>query len=227
MVRPLTLAELQEMAAANSPDLRQAAADVEAARGNLIQARTYPNPTVSVLMNPANDASQPSEWGVMVDQQISTGGKIKLASAAAEMDLRNAQLALRRARYDLATRVRNAYYTLLVAKETLRLNRAMARFTDDIYRLHVGLLQAGPVAAYEPMALRSQAYIARLAHTQSIQGYIYAWKGMVATIGLRQMPLTQVEGRIDAVIPYYEYDKVLDHVAAQPYRRPDRQKRAR
>jgi outer membrane protein TolC len=43
---------------------------------------------------------------------------LKLA-AAAEMDLRNAQLALKRARSDLATAVRNAYYGLLVARETI------------------------------------------------------------------------------------------------------------
>ena len=44
--KPYTLAEFQRLAAANSPTLRQAVADVEAAKGNLIQAKTYNNPTV-------------------------------------------------------------------------------------------------------------------------------------------------------------------------------------
>ena len=212
--RPYTLADLQELAAANSPDLRQAASDVEAARGNLIQARTYQNPTVSLQMGAANDASQTSEWGVLIDQKISTAGKMKLASAAAEMDLRNAELALRRARFDLATRVRNAYYALLVAKETARVNRALASFTDQIYRLHVGMLQAqaGNIAPYEPMALRAQASSARLIHATSIQAYMYTWKQLVASIGLRQLPLSQVDGRIDQFIPLYNFDTVLDHV---------------
>jgi len=85
--------------------------------------------------------------------------------------------------------------------------------TDQIYRLQADLAAAGSFAApYEPMALRGQAYMARLAHKQAIQTYIYSWKQLVATIGLRQLPLSQVEGRIDAVIPYYDYDKVLDRV---------------
>src|SRR5579862_7041285 len=207
--RPYTLADLQELAAANSPDLRQAASDVEAARGNLIQARTYQNPIVSLQMGAANDASQTSEWGLLIDQKISTAGKMKLASAAAEMDLRHAELALRRARFDLATRVRNAYYALLVAKETARVNRALASFTDQIYRLHVGMLQAqaGNIAPYEPMALRAQAFYARSTQATSIQAYIYAWKQLVAAIGLRQVPLSQVEGRIDQFIPLYDYDR--------------------
>src|SRR5262249_33754921 len=44
--RPYRLADLQQLAAANSPALRQAASDVEAARGLMIQAGLYPNPTV-------------------------------------------------------------------------------------------------------------------------------------------------------------------------------------
>ena len=210
--RPYTLADLQFIAAGNSPELRQAASDVEAARGNLIQARTYPNPTTGWEMTPSNDGSVPGAQGPFIDQVVKTGGKLKLASAAAEMDLQNAQLALRRARSDLATRVRSAYYALLVAKETVRVNRALAKFTDEVYSLHTGLLEAGNAASYEPMALRAQAYSVRLAYEQSMQTYLYAWKQLVATIGMRQLPLTQVEGRIDAVIPFFDYDTVLGYI---------------
>src|SRR5262249_52888893 len=108
--QPYTLAVLQQMAAENSPTLRQAASDVEAARGNFIQARSYPNPTVGYEVDPSNDGSAPGVQGAFIDQPISMGGKLKLAAEAAEMDLRNAELALRRARSDLSTQVRNAYY---------------------------------------------------------------------------------------------------------------------
>ena len=50
--KPYTLADLQRLAAANSPTLRQAASDVEAAKGNLIQAKTYPNPTFQLPGGP-------------------------------------------------------------------------------------------------------------------------------------------------------------------------------
>ncbi|HET6324499.1 MAG TPA: TolC family protein [Planctomycetaceae bacterium] len=210
--RAFTLTDLQMMAAGNSPELRQAASDVEAARGNLIQARTYPNPTTGWEMTPSNDGSTAGAQGPFIDQVIKTGGKLKLASAAAEMDLRNSELALRRARSDLATRVRNAYYALLVAKETMRVSRSLAQFTDDVYALHTGLLEAGNAASYEPMALRAQAYSVRLAYSQSIQTYMFAWKQLVAAMGMRQLPLSQVEGRIDVLIPYFDYDTVLGYV---------------
>jgi cobalt-zinc-cadmium efflux system outer membrane protein len=212
--QPYTLADLQQLAAHNSPELRQAQSDVQAAQGNLRQARAYPNPTVGYEVQPSNDGSTAGVQGPFVDQTIKFAGKLKLAAAAAEMDLHNAELALRRARSDLATRVRNAYYALLVAKETVRVTGALARYTDEVYRLHTGLLAAGTVASYEPMALRALAYSARLAYQQAIQSYIYSWKQLVAAVGLRQLPLSEVAGRIDAVIPFYDYDSVLAHALA-------------
>jgi cobalt-zinc-cadmium efflux system outer membrane protein len=210
--RPYTLADLQQMASANSPTLRQAVSDVEAARGNLIQAKTYPNPIVSYLVDPSNNNSTAGVQGGSIEQLIRTGGKQKLGAAAAQKDLDNALLALKRARSDLSTAVRNAYFTLLVDKETLVVTRALARFTDDIYRAQTGLLGGAQVAPYEPSSLRAQAHLARLAYKQAIFSYIYDWKALVATIGLEQLPLTEIAGRVDRLIPYYDYDTVLAHV---------------
>ncbi len=156
--QPYTLADLQQIAAANSPQLRQAASDVEAARGNMIQANAYPNPTASYQFTPSNNGSTPGGDGFGIDQTIKTGGKLGLQRAAAEMDLCNAELALRRARSDLATQVRNAYFAVLVAKETVRVNKALAHFTDEVYRLQAQMLAGGFAAPYEPAALRAQAY---------------------------------------------------------------------
>lgn len=210
--KPLTLTELQRIAAANSPALRQAVADVQQAIGLWQQARTYVNPTGSYFVDPTNNNATAGVQGLGIEQTIITGGKIKLSAAVAHKNVENAQLALRRARNDLATQVRRAYFALLVDKETLAVTRAVARFTDEIYSLSAELLKGGPVAAYEPSALRAQAFSTRLAYQQAIATYIYDWKALVAVIGLRQLPLTQVAGRIDRFIPYYDYDDVLGYV---------------
>ena len=117
-------------------------------------------------------AARSGAQGFQIDQTIKTGGKLKLAAAAAEKALENAELALKRARSDLATQVRNAYFALLVAKETVRVTKALAHFTDEVYLYQEDLLeQGGQAAPYEPAALRAQAYTARLAYNQAIQTY--------------------------------------------------------
>ena len=101
---------------------------------------------------------------------------------------------------------------MLVGNETVRVNRALAHFTDEVYRLQAQMLLAGQAAPYEPAGLRGPAFSARLAYAQSIQTYIYSWKQLVATINMRQLPLTEVAGRVDAFIPLYDYDALLAYV---------------
>jgi cobalt-zinc-cadmium efflux system outer membrane protein len=211
---PYTLADLQKMAVEYNQTLRQAVSDVKAAEGALVQASTYQNPTVAYQPSANNNNSNTGARGAFLDQPLRMWGKRPLAVAAAKKDLDNAQLALRRARNDLSTNVRNAYFALIVAKETMRVNHALAHFTDGIYGLYTDYLVAGAVAPYEPAPLRAQAYTNRLAYQQAIYGYIFAWKQLVATIGLPQLPLTEVSGRVDRLIPYYDYDKVLGHILA-------------
>jgi outer membrane protein, heavy metal efflux system len=214
--RPYTLADLQDIAALNSPSLKQAASDVRAADGNLIQARTYANPTLAVGFYPSNDGETAGVPGFFFDQKISTFGKMKLATAAAQKAYDNAELALKRARSDLSTQVRTAYFNLLVAKETVRVNRAVSILTDEIYRYQVRILEKGGFAAsYEPASLGAQAWTARLALLQSINTYQIAWMQLVTAIGLSQLPLSEVAGRIDSHIPYFDYDTVRNYVLAR------------
>ncbi len=210
--QPYTLAELQRFAAGNSPTLRQAAADVQAALGNLEAAWAYPNPTLSYLAPLPATAARRAPQGLQVNQTIKTSCKLRLQAAATQKALDNAQLALAKARSDLSTQVRTAYFALLVAKETDRVTKALARFTAEVYLNQEELLEHGFSASYDPVTLRAQAYTARLAYQQAVQNYVFAWKQLVAAVGLRQLPLTEVAGRIDAFIPYYDYDTILAHV---------------
>jgi cobalt-zinc-cadmium efflux system outer membrane protein len=65
------------------------------------------------------------------------------------------------------------------------------------------------------MSLRALAYSARLSYRQALSSYLYTWKQLVAALGLRQLPLTEVAGRLDRFIPYFDYDAVLAHALRQ------------
>jgi cobalt-zinc-cadmium efflux system outer membrane protein len=173
---------------------------------------TYTNPTASYMNISSNNTNTAMATGGAVDQPISMGGKQKLTVGAAQKALDNAELALKRARSDLSTAVRNAYFTLLVDVETLIVTRALVQFSDEIFRLQVGLQKAAQFAPYEPTALRAQTYLNRLAYKQAIASYIYDWKALVATLGLPQLPLSEIAGQVDRFIPYYDYDEVRAYI---------------
>ncbi|MGE3804055.1 MAG: TolC family protein [Gemmataceae bacterium] len=213
--QPLTLGDLQRLAMSSNPNIRQAAAKLEAARGQAIQAGLYPNPVVGYEGDTIGTGPGPGYQGGFVEQTIITGGKLKLKQAAATMDIRNAEVALRRTQIDVMTQVRSGYFSFLVAEKRLQVARALAQFTDEVYRVQIDQVKAAQAAAYEPLQLRVLAMQARADVVQARNRVIAAWKELAAALGLPAMPPTQLAGEVDMAIPVFDYDKVLVRVLAQ------------
>ncbi|MFO0964415.1 MAG: TolC family protein [Gemmataceae bacterium] len=83
-VEKMTLAELLELASRQHPDLRIAQAQIEAARGKLIQAGLYPNPIFTWEGDEMNSpAGRTGTQGPIIQQEFVTAGKRRYAKAAA------------------------------------------------------------------------------------------------------------------------------------------------
>lgn len=208
--RSLCLADLQRLAIANSPLIKQATARVEEARGQAIQAGLGPNPIVGYEGDTSGTTGGAGYQGGFVEQTIKTANKLQLARAVAAIDLKNADLALFNAQTELATTVRSGYFAVLVAQESVRLNRALVRFTTDVYKIQVEQVKRGGFAApYEPMYLRALAMQARGSLVQARNRRTSAWKQLAANMGLPGLPPTQLAGRLDIPIPYFQHKDVL------------------
>ena len=90
--------------------------------------------------------------GAYKQQTINTGGKLKLARAAAEHDVASAELAVTKVRSDVFTQVRTGYFAVLVARENIRIMTTLARFVDHGYQIQVDRLLGGELA--EPRSPR-------------------------------------------------------------------------
>jgi cobalt-zinc-cadmium efflux system outer membrane protein len=209
---PLTLAQLQSIAVTRNPLIFQAAADVEAARGNMIQAGAYPNPHVGYQADDIGTGQTGGYQGGNVSQTIVTGGKLRLAKASAGVDLHNAELALTRARYDLATQVRSNYLGVLVARQRIEVNDALTQFADRVYQIQARRVAAGEAAAYEPLQLRVLAVQAQTQLIQSNQQYIAAWRKLAVTLNSPGMAPAPLAGRIDGPLPLVSYETACDRI---------------
>ncbi len=208
---PLTLSDLQRIALAKHPSIRQAAARVEAARGAAIQAGMPSNPTFSAEGDTFGTAGAPGYEGFFLEQRIPLLNRLQLQRAAAAMDLKNAEVALRRAETDLAHQVRGNYFAVLVALESMRINKALVDFTTSVYDIQLDQLKVGGLAApYEPMLLRVAALQARLALYQSRNQYQSSWKLLAASLGQPTLAPTEVAGRLDIPVPVYDHARVLE-----------------
>jgi outer membrane protein, heavy metal efflux system len=211
--RPMTLADLQRLAALYSPAIKSAEAAVEAAKGAAKQAGAYPNPTVFFEQDTVGTGPAGYE-GFGMHQTVKTAGKLKLQQAAAMMDLLNAQLALKRAYTDLSYAVRTNYFAVLVALEAVRINQAFYEFSQDIFRFQVEQVRGLRSAPYEPMQLRPLVLQARFNLIQAQNQYLASWRQLAAALGLRDMPPTELAGRVDMPVPVFAYKEVLARVLA-------------
>lgn len=209
---PYTLAELQQLALANSPSLRQATADVEAARGAARQAGAYPNPNFGYESDTAGQGGTAGVQGFFFEQLIKTAGKLKTAEASALMNWLNAQLALRRAQTDLEMQVRAGYFAVLVARQSMLWNEQLVEFTERVYRLFYDQLLGGQLAGYEPAQLRAVTIQARGSLIQARERYRSAWAQLAATLGMPDLPLTELDGSAEMPPPEYSYREALARV---------------
>jgi outer membrane protein, heavy metal efflux system len=213
--QPLSLALLQRMAQDANPALKQAMHDIEAARGSAIQAGLYPNPVFGYEGDNINQGLSAGQQGAFIQQTIKTAGKLKLAQAAASIDVLNAELALRRTQIEMASQVRSNYFAVLVAQETFKSAYALATFTDEAYAIWTEQVFAQQAAPYEPLQLRVLAFQARGYVVQARNRYESAWKQLAASLGTPGMPPTQLTGRVDAPVPVFRYQEVIDRVNAR------------
>jgi cobalt-zinc-cadmium efflux system outer membrane protein len=201
----LTLTTLQQMAVDNSPVIRQAAADVESARGEAVQRGLYPNPVVGYEGDTIGTARTAGYNGVFFTQELVTAGKLTLAQNTALNQVRAAQADLRKARIALATDVRRSYFKVLIAQEQLRFSRAIARLSNEVYQAQIDLVAGGEAAPYEPLQLRVIAVQARNDVVSAKNGLDAAWRTLAAAVGIPHLQRQHVAGSVEHAIPDLDY----------------------
>jgi cobalt-zinc-cadmium efflux system outer membrane protein len=211
---PVELADLQQQAMAIHPNLRAAAAAVEAARGAALQAGLPPNPAFGFEGDTIGSGGTAGQQGAKYEQLIRTAGKLKLAQSAALMDLVNAQVALRRAQIDVATQVRSMFFGVLVAEENLRLTFALCQFVDSMYRVQTDQVRTGQMAPYEPIALRALAEQARVNLHQARNRHQAAWRQLAVAIGQPDMAPAPLAGNAIMGEPQLSYELLCERMLA-------------
>ena len=210
--RVMTLEELEDLAMANSPIIAQALAAITMNQGAVVQAGVYPNPVFGYEADTVGSSYTRNYQGTYLAQTIKTAGKLPLARAAANMDLMNSQLAYERTRQQILHDVRTGYFNVLVSQEAIRINGALVSFTNQVYAIMINRLKNGEQAGYELAQLRTLVKQAQTTLVNSQNRYISAWKQLAVATGVPELPLAQLEGRVDMPVPNLDYDALLERV---------------
>lgn len=210
--QPFTLNALIELARASHPDLVTARARVEMARGRLIQAGLYPNPTLTWESADVGAGRTPGQQGPVIAQQIIPSVKVRLAEAAAAHGVSVADWQALVSWYTVVTRIRTAYYSWLAAKAEVDVTEELVRLAGSTLEAAQKLQQAG--VGTRPDVLRAQVERDQMQLQVDVaRQRLDAARALLAiAVGVPTLPCGPTDGSLDALAPEYCWDLVAQLV---------------
>lgn len=159
---PITLAEALARAAATSPTLAAAEADVAAAEGRAQQAGFRPNPELGLEVENfsgtgAFSGIEEAESTLSVGQRFELGGKRPARERAARAEVDAARLRLAVALADLQQQVRDAYAEAYADSRRVELAREQFMRADNLQTIATELVDAGREPPLRALRARTAA----------------------------------------------------------------------
>jgi cobalt-zinc-cadmium efflux system outer membrane protein len=210
----ITLAELEAIALSSNPTLAQAAARVEAQRGQWLQVGLYPNPTAGYMGTEIGNDGRAGQQGMYVGQEFVTAGKLGLNRAAAAQQVRQAEYQLAAQQQRVINDVRTSYYDVLVAQRLLEATGELMRIGDEGVRTTESLLKAEEVSRVEVLQARIEAETARLQWQRAANRHAAAWRQLTAVVGVPDLRCAPLVGDVEQGLPMFEWCQSLERVLA-------------
>jgi cobalt-zinc-cadmium efflux system outer membrane protein len=204
------LEDLERMASANNPTIKQARRALEAAQALKLQVGLYPNPVVGYNGEEIRGGSYGGgEQGFFVEQPVILGGKLGLNRKirAAEEDERRAEADAQRQRVE--NDVRMAYYRVLAAQERLALKRDILAIAQSTVRIFSQLGKVGQADETEILEAETEEHRVEIDTGVAEHMLQREWVMLVSVVGVPTLPQGGVAGRIDADLPPLDQDQLL------------------
>lgn len=209
----MSLADLTQIAESSSPNLREAAFQVQTARGRAVQAGLLPNPALT-YGNPQLNGSA-SQYNVLLSQEIVTRNKLGLSQAAAMRGVEQAQLGYLRTRFELLTAVRRRFYSAAVAQARVDVLRELVELSLHSRDIGEKLVKAGEGTRTDAIVLDIDLDRAQV-QLENSQALLDAAKAeLAATVGMGELVIPRIAADLDAPLPNFEAEALRQGVLAQ------------
>jgi len=211
----MTLAELEAMAERCNPTLAQAAARVQAARGQHLQVGQYPNPVVGYLGSEIGNEGRAGQQGGFIGQEVVTARKLQLNRAIASQEIREAEYVWQAQRFRVLTDVRRGFYDLLVAQRTVELAEQLIGIGERGLKAAEELLKAKEVAPADVLQARIESDSAKILLEKARNRYTSAWRNLAAVVGDPALQPTQLAGGLQDGMAPFTWEDTLNRLLAE------------
>lgn len=214
--RAVTLEQAEKLAHETNPTLRQAEAEIRAAKAREQQARFYPNPSIGYTGDEIRGGSVGGgKQGFFVQQVIVTGGKLGKSREVFGKEVRLSEIEAEEQRTRVETAVKIAFLRVLAAQEWLDARRDLAKIAENAAQTQRELMNTGQSDESEVLEAEVEAARMRTAALMRENTLREEWRSLCAVIGQPDLPLATVVGDLERGWPELNEEEAVEAIARQ------------
>jgi outer membrane protein, heavy metal efflux system len=212
----VNLEQVENIARQSNPTLRQAEAEIRAAKARQQQAGLYPNPTVGYTGDEIRGGSVGGgKEGFFVQQTFVTAGKLGLSRAVFGKEAKLASLEADEQRIRVESAVRMAFLRVLAAQEMLDARRDMAKIAQDNADTQRRLLNAGQADETEVLDAEVEVQRMRMGTRMQENTLREEWRSLTSVIGQPDMPMATVSGDLEHGWPELNEEEAVEAITKE------------
>jgi cobalt-zinc-cadmium efflux system outer membrane protein len=212
----VTLEKVQKIATEANPTLRQAEAEIRAAKARQQQAGLYPNPTVAYTGDEIRGGSVGGgKQGFFVQQTVVTGGKLGLSRDVFGKEVKLAEIEAEEQKIRVESAVKMAFLRVLAAQELLYARRDMAAIAQDATATQRRLMNTGQADESEVLEAEVEAQRMRMSARMQENTLREEWRSLAAVIGQPDLLLATVAGDLEKGWPEVNEEEAVESIAKQ------------
>lgn len=212
----VTLEQVQKIAREANPTLRQAEAEIRAAKARQQQSGLYPNPTVAYTGDEIRGGSVGGgKQGFFAQQTVVTGGKLGLSRAAFGSEVKLAEIEAEEQKIRVESAVKMAFLRVLAAQELLYARRDMAAIAQDATETQRRLMNTGQADESEVLEAEVESQRMRMSARMQENTLREEWRSLAAVIGQPELPLATVAGDLEKGWPEVNEEEAVESIAKQ------------
>ena len=203
--------QFEDLAMANNPSLKQAAAIERRSAGQARQAGLYPNPSAGYQGEQIRGGEfRGGEQGAFVQQTIPLGGKLGLRRDVFEQQRRADAVGATEQRYRTLGEVGQAFYSALAAQQTVVVRQQLLSLSLDAVQTANQLANVGQADAPDVLQAEVEAEQAQVDYIAAQRAYIREFRILAAASGKPDLPMAPLAGSLD--MPPAISENVLDQL---------------